>query len=1027
MEVYDRVAKVVAPKKESLAIAEQELSVQMEKLNTKRAELKAVLDKLQSLNDEFDAMTAKKEQLEENIDICSKKLDRAEKLIDGLGGEKDRWSEAARELGQLYDNVTGDVLLSSGIVAYLGAFTVDFRLECVREWHRLCLNKGILCSDPFSLSKTLGQPVTIRNWQIAGLPVDSFSIDNGIILSNSRRWPLLIDPQGQANKWIKNLERPNKLAVIKLSDANYARTLENSIQFGTPVLLENVGEELDPLLEPLLLRQVFKQGGVEYIRLGENVIEYSQDFRFYITTRFRNPHYLPEVSVKVCLVNFMITPTGLEDQLLGILAAREKPELEEKKNELIIESAANKKQLKEIEDKILEVLSAEGNILEDETAIKILSSSKTLSEEIQAKQEVASATEKEIDETRNGYKPVAFHSSILFFCISDLANIEPMYQYSLTWFINLYTQSIANSVKSTDLQERIANLNDHFTLSIYNNVCRSLFEKDKLLFSILLCIGLLKGRGEVEDESWRFLLTGGVALENPHPNPFPSWLSDKSWGEIVRASNLPELKGLMNDFSPEWKTLYDSPTPHETKFPNPWEMKVKGLHRMIVLRCIRPDKIVPAVQNFITDKMGQQYIEPPTFDLAGSFSDSHCCAPLIFVLSPGADPMAGLLKFAEDKGFGGSRCQTISLGQGQGPIAAKMIDQKFSSSPLYYAPPHGEFQSYIDYIRSLPIIPHPEVFGLHENADITKDNQETFQLFDSILLTLPRMTGGAGKSPQQVIDELARDILTKLPPDFNMEKVMHLFPVVYEESMNTVLRQELIRFNRLTSVVRSTLQNIKKALKGLVVMSSELENVFDNMITGKVPAVWAAKSYPSLKPLGGYINDLLARLKFFQDWIENKAPPVFWISGFYFTQSFLTGVSQNFARKYTIPIDKLGFQFEVLEEEDTMSQKPDDGAYVKGLFMEGARWDREAKVIGESKPKSLYDNLPIIWLKPGETLKFKLAPTYAAPVYKTSARRGTLSTTGHSTNYVLTMQLPSDKPESHWINRGVAILCQLDD
>lgn len=142
------------------------------------------------------------------------------------------------------------------------------------------------------------------------------------------------------------------------------------------MLLENVGEELDPILEPLLLKQTFKQGGVEvrkmegiyncftpvfnsnftifcscpsqYLKLGENSIEYSRDFRFYITTRLRNPHYLPEISVKVTLVNFMITPLGLEDQLLGIVAAKEKPELEEKKNQLIVESAANKKQVSRV-------------------------------------------------------------------------------------------------------------------------------------------------------------------------------------------------------------------------------------------------------------------------------------------------------------------------------------------------------------------------------------------------------------------------------------------------------------------------------------------------------------------------------------------------------------------------------------------------------------------------------------------------------------------------------------------------------
>ncbi|CAF5221768.1 unnamed protein product, partial [Rotaria magnacalcarata] len=135
--------------------------------------------------------------------------------------------------------------------------------DCIRQWVDLCKSKRIPCSDVFSLNTTLGDAVKIRAWQIAGLPVDSFSVDNGIIATNARRWPLCIDPQSQANKWIKNMERDNRLAVVKLQDPNYARTLENAIQFGTPVLLENINEELDPILDNVLLKATFKQQGVE--------------------------------------------------------------------------------------------------------------------------------------------------------------------------------------------------------------------------------------------------------------------------------------------------------------------------------------------------------------------------------------------------------------------------------------------------------------------------------------------------------------------------------------------------------------------------------------------------------------------------------------------------------------------------------------------------------------------------------------------------------------------------------------------
>ncbi|ELK12135.1 Dynein heavy chain 3, axonemal [Pteropus alecto] len=1221
MEVYDRVAKVVAPKRERLREAEGKLATQMQALNRKHAELKLVEGRLQALNDEFEEMNAKKTTLEENIQICSQKLIRAEKLISGLGGEKDRWTEAARQLGIRYTNLTGDVLVSAGTVAYLGAFTVDYRANCQKQWLAQCKERAIPGSSDFSLSSTLGDPVKTRAWQMAGLPIDSFSVDNGIIVSNSRRWALMIDPQGQANKWIKNMEKANKLSVTKLSDASYVRTLENALQIGTPVLLENVGEELDAFIEPVLLKSTFKQQGVEYMRLGENIIEYSKDFKLYITTRLRNPHYLPEVAVKVCLLNFMITPLGLQDQLLGIVAAKEKPELEEKKNKLIVESARNKKQLKDIEDKILEVLSlSEGNILEDETAIRILSSSKQLSEEISEKQEIASLTEMQIDETRLGYKPVAVHSATIFFCISDLANIEPMYQYSLTWFIALYVHSLAHSQKSETLAQRIDYIIEHFTLSVYNNVCRSLFEKDKLLFSLLLTVGILKEKKQIDEEVWYFLLTGGVALDNPFPNPAPQWLSEKAWAEVVRASALPALQGLrehLEKYPHEWKPIYDSAWPHEESFPGSWNF-LQGLERMVILRCLRPDKMIPATRQLIAERMGSVYVEAPTFDLQGSYDDSSCCVPLIFVLSPGADPMAGLLKFADDLGMGGTKTETVSLGQGQGPVAAKMINtaikegtwvvlqnchlatswmpalekiceevivpeatnvrfsypsEKFPVSILqngikmtneppkglranllrsylndpisdpvffqsctkpmmwqklmfglcffhaivqerrnfgplgwnipyefnesdlrismrqiqmflneykevpfealtyltgecnyggrvtddkdrrlllsllstfyckeieqdhyyvapgdtYYIPPHGSYQSYIEYLRSLPITAHPEVFGLHENADITKDNQETNQLFQGVLLTLPRQSAGSGKSPQEVIEELAHDILSKLPDDFDLERVMKLYPVVYEESMNTVLRQELIRFNRLTKVVRKSLVSLGRAIKGQVLMSSELEDVFDSVLVGKVPAMWMAKSYPSLKALGGYVADLLARLAFFQDWIDGGPPVVFWISGFYFTQSFLTGVSQNYARRHTIPIDHIGFEFEVTTRETVMESSPEDGAYIKGLFLEGARWDRKTMQIGESLPKILYDPLPIIWLKPGESALFQHRDVYVCPVYKTSARRGTLSTTGHSTNYVLSIELPTERPQKHWINRGVASLCQLDN
>jgi len=196
------------------------------------------------------------------------------------------------------------------------------------------------------------------------------------------------------------------------------------------------------------------------------------------------------------------------------------------------------------------------------------------------------------------------------------------------------------------------------------------------------------------------------------------------------------------------------------------------------------------------------------------------------------------------------------------------------------------------------------------------------------------------------------------------------------------------------------------------------------------PKAWLGVSYPSLKPLSSYLADLCARLKFFQDWIDAGVPPTFWLSGFYFTQSFLTGQLQNYARKLKLPIDMLIWNFRVLLRNQKIVIAPDIGCMVYGLFMEGARWDDAEGVINESIPKVLFSEIPMIHLTPCElardTTDKKMV--YPSPLYKTSERKGTLSTTGHSTNFVVTLLLPISKThnEKYWTKRGVACLTQLN-
>jgi dynein heavy chain len=251
-----------------------------------------------------------------------------------------------------------------------------------------------------------------------------------------------------------------------------------------------------------------------------------------------------------------------------------------------------------------------------------------------------------------------------------------------------------------------------------------------------------------------------------------------------------------------------------------------------------------------------------------------------------------------------------------------------------------------------------------------------------------------------------------VPKPFDVKTAEKKYPVRYEQSMNTVLTQELIRFNGLISCLRNSLVDMKRAIKGEVLLSQDLEAALFTILDGKVPAMWLKRSYPSLKPLGGFIKDLKERLEFFQHWVDTQIPEYFWINKFFFTHGFLTGALQNYARKMQIPIDTMALDFEVVNDVVDLEKlpAPTEGIHVYGMYLEGCKWDAANRVLGESDPKILYSRMITMWFKPVVKSAINFKDIYECPLYKTTERKGTLSTTGHSTNFCLNVHVPTNQP-----------------
>eukprot|EP00958_Prasinococcus_capsulatus_P007761 scaffold712_cov404-Prasinococcus_capsulatus_cf.AAC.19 len=1198
MDVYAKVVKVVEPKRQALASAERTLEEAEAALKGKQEELLRVEGNLASLQNQLKRTQAEQKNLEVQAAETQARLQRSERLISGLADEHKRWRITADSLERGLEMVVGNVFLASASVAYCGAFTGQYRITLVSQWLQGCIERGIpIEHEAFSLRRTLSNAVEVRDWSLFGLPTDDVSVDNGILVTRGKRWPLMIDPQLQANKWVRALEERNGMKVVRLTDANYLKALENSIRIGNPVLVEDLAETIDPALEPVLEKAVVKQGNRLTIRFGDSDVDYDPNFKLYMTTKLPNPHYLPEVCIKVTLINFTVTCKGLEDQLLGNVVRKERPDLETQRDRLVVSISEDKRQLAELENKILKLLrESKGNILDDTALISTLNDSKVTSAVVQGRLEEAEEAETRINEAREKYREVATRGSILYFVVADLGLIGSMYQYSLAYFTLLFNQCIESSQKSEILEERLDILKNYITEFVYQVVGRGLFEEHKITYSFLLCTSIHRAAGKISESAWSFFVRGPTGTRSD----LETVPEDLSWLSTTQYKSLKFLSENVDGFEGILEALHGNPREWSSVFerhhnicqrvlPGEWQETLKPFDRLILAKVLREDSLMAGIATYVSTALGESYTTNPPYTLDEIFKDTTKTAPIIFILSSGADPISQLQRFAERRGWTpGHRLHLISLGQGQGPTAERLISRAmesgdwvclqnchlskswmgnleriveelslksenvhsdfrlwltsmpaehfpvsvlqngikltneppkglranlarswqgigndqferctkpkaykkllfaltffhaivqerrkygalgwniryefnqsdiecsmqtlrmfleeqpevpwpallyvtgdinyggrvtddldrrclrvilrqyyvesvlddnfaFSSSGMYKSPPEGPLPNIIEYIRSIPTKDDPEVFGLHSNADITFQVQEGRKLVDTVLGIQPRVSATVeGKSPEDAILEAVIEMQSQMPRVLDLDEAKDGTFAKNSKgqmrSLDIVLLQEMKRFNRLLLAVTKSLKDLEQAMKGIVVMSSELELMFSAIINNQVPAMWISVGYPCLKPLASWIQDFSKRMAFMRSWLEDGAPKCYWLPGFFFPQGFLTGVLQTYARKHQTPIDALSFGFEILShyDPDDLGEEAEDGAFVNGLFIDGARWSDREQYLEDAMLGVMHSRMPIIHFKPVTQCTHPMQ-CYESPLYKVSCILG---------------------------------------
>uniref|UniRef100_A0A3Q0T4R8 Cytoplasmic dynein 2 heavy chain 1 n=1 Tax=Amphilophus citrinellus TaxID=61819 RepID=A0A3Q0T4R8_AMPCI len=650
---YSRVLERIEPLEREQAGLLENLRKTENRKNKLEDQLSTVGAKVNELKEKFQCHTAEAAKLEAEVSKAQDTITAAQQLISQLDGEHTRWNaQVMSEIKNELDTLPVRALLAAAFITYLSAASEDRRRHCLDTW---MAQSGL---QKFDLRSFLCSESEQLIWKSQGLPSDDLSMENALVILQSVACPFLIDPSSRATEWLCTHLKQHRLEVINQQDNNFMTSLELAVRFGKTLIIQEM-DGVEPVLYPLLRRDLIAQGPRYVVQIGDKVIDYNEEFRLFLATRNPSPFIPPDAVSVVTEVNFTTTRAGLRGQLLALTIQQEKPELETEKTKLLQQEEDKKIQLAQLEESLLETLAtAQGNILENRELIDSLNQTKASSALIQESLLESHRLQASLDQERDAYLPLAESASKMYFVITDLSKINNMYRFSLASFLRLFQRALQAKKEEVNTEARIAALGANLKNMVYEYVCRSLFKADQLMFAIHFVKGMYP---ELFLENEWDVFTGSIVGEMFKKEEFPSWIDQERHGAVaILKAAFPALyQTLCLSDSDLWLSFLQS-SQCEQEIPSSIAKKISPFQQLLLVQAVRPDRLQSAMIFFASQVLGMKELSPPPLNLRRLYTETMEWEPVLIIISPGADPSQELAELA---------AETISMGQGQADVA----------------------------------------------------------------------------------------------------------------------------------------------------------------------------------------------------------------------------------------------------------------------------------------------------------------------------------------------------------------------